>query len=259
MINLLIWLIFTICTGVRSRNVTIVILFLIYNICMYKIWWTKQDLLNRYKNFVDLIIVLSIPSDFFYVLLQLQNKNSKIVQLDKKFQEILEIWNATIAEIWPGMNLKKKFFWAKKKALWFGFCDVECLALYPIKWWILLLLWKKKKESVKCALFQLFFQILKRILKKNMVDVNFSFSYYSKFWFELLKLFDEYKICIDCFLYQEYTFAGRDLTTGETWRVPLSESIRYSKKPKIAKLKADKLPVPAEFAINFSIPDIWFF
>ena len=40
-----------------------------------------------------------------------------------------------------------------------------------------------------------------------------------------LCIYDEEKSCIDCFLHQEYTFCGRDWTTGETWHVPLSESV----------------------------------
>ena len=100
------------------------------------------------------------------------------------------------------------------------------------------------------------FSNFEKDVEKNMFNVIFLFSYYSKVCFELMQLFDEDKSCINCFLHQEYTFGGRDWTTGETWHVPPSESIRYSENIKIAKLKAGKLPIPAEFTIDLSVPDI---
>ena len=83
-------------------------------------------------------------------------------------------------------------------------------------------------------------------------------SYYSKLYHELMELHDQDKSCIDCFLHQEYTFGGKDWTTGETWRVSLSESIRYSENIKIPNLKEQKLPIPAEFnhTIDLSSPKI---
>lgn len=78
-----------------------------------------------------------------------------------------------------------------------------------------------------------------------MFDVDILNSCYGKFSHELMELFDENKSCIDCLLYHEYTFSGRNWNTGETWSVPLSESIRYNERIKINQLKEKILPVPA--------------
>ena len=57
------------------------------------------------------------------------------------------------------------------------------------------------------------------------------------------------KVPSSAFFIKNINSEGRDWTSGETWGVSLSlsESIRYNKKLKFSKLKADKLPIPADF------------
>ena len=67
----------------------------------------------------------------------------------------------------------------------------------------------------------------------KIFDYKFLLFYYTKLTKELLKLIDhDKKDCIDCFL-NEYVFGGRDYTTGTSWSVPLSESIRHTEKIQI--------------------------
>ena len=81
-----------------------------------------------------------------------------------------------------------------------------------------------------------------------MFNLGFLKFYHSRLCHELRQLFDEDQSAIECFFHQEYQFRGGE--TGHLGKpgVPLSlsESIRYNKKLKFAKLKADKLPIPAD-------------
>ena len=45
----------------------------------------------------------------------------------------------------------------------------------------------------------------------------------------------------------EYVFGGRDYTTATFWSIPLSESIRYTEKIQIDRLKREKLPLPPDY------------
>ena len=91
-----------------------------------------------------------------------------------------------------------------------------------------------------------FFFILKMILIKNMFNIDFLKFYYHKLCYEPGQLFDEGQSTIKCFFHQEYEFRGGGGLDIWGNLESLSESTRYSKKLKIAKLKAEKLPIPAE-------------
>ena len=78
---------------------------------------------------------------------------------------------------------------------------------------------KIKYKCRMCAIPMIFWDFEKDI-DKNMFDLSFLDSYYSKLCFEIMLLYDEEKSCIDFFLHLEYIFGGRDWTTGETWCVP---------------------------------------
>ena len=106
---------------------------------------------------------------------------------------------------------------------------------------------KKKQGKCKMCARPLIFSNFEKDIDRNMFGVVFLESCYSKFCHEPMELYDKDKSSIDCFLHQEYTFGGRDWTSGETWCVLLSESIRYSESLKISKLKEQKLPIPAKF------------
>lgn len=116
---------------------------------------------------------------------------------------------------------------------------------------------EKKVGKFKICAIPIIFSNFEKDIDRKMFHVNFLSSCYFKLCCELMQWFDEGKSCIDCFLHHKYTFGGRNWNTEQTWGVPLLESIWYSKSIKIAKLKADKLPVPAEFTIDLSVPDIW--
>ena len=81
-----------------------------------------------------------------------------------------------------------------------------------------------------------------------MFNVNFLNNYYAKSCHELPELFNQKKKKdVIEFFQGEYVFSGRHWYTGEYWRVPLPESIRYNERLKVAHLKREKLPIPAEF------------
>ena len=90
------------------------------------------------------------------------------------------------------------------------------------------------------------FNDFEKDVERKLFDVNFLFSYYTKLCHELLELFDQKKDCIECFQL-EYKFGGRDWYSGEYWSVTLSENIRYNEWLQVARLKRQKLPIPAEF------------
>ena len=52
-------------------------------------------------------------------------------------------------------------------------------------------------------------------------------KYYKKLKKELIKCFNDLPSSTECFLKNKFVFGGRDWHSGEYWRVPLSESIRY--------------------------------
>ena len=81
-----------------------------------------------------------------------------------------------------------------------------------------------------------------------MFNIDFLKFYHHKPCHELGQLIDEDQSAIEYFFHQEYEFRGRDWNLAKPGvSLSLSESIRYSKKLEIAKLKAEKLPIPAEF------------
>ena len=82
-------------------------------------------------------------------------------------------------------------------------------------------------------------------IDNNMFDFNFLSSCYGKFFFQLNQIFDERKGTICCFLHEE--FQGRDPISGKSWSVPLRDCIKYSEQVNIAQMKAENLPIPAEF------------
>ena len=95
-----------------------------------------------------------------------------------------------------------------------------------------------------CAIPMTFCNFQKDI-DNNMFDFNFLSSYYGKFFFQLNQIFDERKGAIRCFLHEE--FQGRDTISGKSWSVPLRDCIKYSEQVNIAQMKAENLPIPAEF------------
>ena len=113
---------------------------------------------------------------------------------------------------------------------------------------------KKKLKCQLCVIPTIFLEFEKNI-EKNMFDIDFLYSYYSKLCFQLNQLFDEDKTAAECFLHGEYKFRGRNWTSGETWSVSLSDSIHYDEKIKLGQLRAKNLPIPAEFdgTIDFTI------
>ena len=62
-------------------------------------------------------------------------------------------------------------------------------------------------------------------VERNLFDYNCLFWYYTTLCRELLQLFDEKKVCIEC-MHGEYVFSGKDWYTEEYWQVPLSKSIQ---------------------------------
>ena len=94
------------------------------------------------------------------------------------------------------------------------------------------------------------FRDFQKDIDNNMFDFNFLSSYYGKFFFQFNQIFDERKGAICCFLHEE--FQGRDTISGKSWSVPLRDCIKYSEQVNIAQMKAENLPIPAEF-------DNWFF
>ena len=102
----------------------------------------------------------------------------------------------------------------------------------------------KKLKFQLCVIPTIFFEFEKDI-EKNIFDLNFLYSYHSKLCFQLNQLFDEDKTATECFLHSEYEFRGRDWTSGETWSVSLSDSIRYDEKIELCQLREKKFPVPA--------------
>ena len=96
----------------------------------------------------------------------------------------------------------------------------------------------------------LIFSNFEKDIDRNMFGVVFLESCYSKLCHEPMELYDKDKSSIDCFLHQEYTFGGRDWTSGETWCVLLSESIRYSESLKFQSSKSKSYP----FLLNLPTP-----
>ena len=131
---------------------------------------------------------------------------------------------------------------------------------YEIVYFILIMVHHIKKSSFwychcehlenggKCKMCSIpvIFNNFEKDVERKLFDVNFLFSYYTKLCHELLELFDQKKDCIECFQL-EYKFGGRDWYSGEYWSVTLSENIRYNEWLQVARLKRQKLPIPAEF------------
>ena len=107
-----------------------------------------------------------------------------------------------------------------------------------------------------CKIPEIFTNFINNI-DNNIFEYEFRYFYYTKLTKELLKLIDYnikiayirliiYKDCIDYFL-NGYVFRGRDYSTATSWSVSLSESIRYTEKVQIDRLKREKLPLPPDY------------
>ena len=87
-----------------------------------------------------------------------------------------------------------------------------------------------------------FLRFRKGYWTKKIFDHNFVKWYHCKLCYELIQLFQEKKECVECFQ-GEFEFHGRDWHTGKTWSVTLSDSIHYTEKLQLDKLKHKKLPL----------------
>ena len=98
---------------------------------------------------------------------------------------------------------------------------------------------KKKKEKQICLMCKIpiIFSDFEHDLDKNISDVAFLNGYHAKLYFHLNKLFNAKKDCIFCFLRQECEHKGRDWYSRGTWKVPVSDSIWYSKKMKMNQME----------------------
>ena len=100
--------------------------------------------LTDWKNDVDKIqkFCRFNYGDFFFMrtfVHFLADIERKRIDLDKKFKEILKIWNATHAKKWAWNNLTKKY--ASLKILLIFFFFNEYTFTNYLKWVVLLLLW----------------------------------------------------------------------------------------------------------------------
>lgn len=105
------------------------------------------------------------------------------------------------------------------------------------------------EDEKKCqtCVIPMVFSNFEKDIDSNLFDVNFLHDYYSKLDIHLNQMFDEKKGVVCCFLHQEFEHKGRDWTTGRTWSVSFTDSIRWSKKIKIDQMKAKGLPIPPQF------------
>ena len=67
-----------------------------------------------------------------------------------------------------------------------------------------------------------------RDIDKNRFNLPVLIRYYDQLFKELVQLFEEWPEAVEFFHGVEYVYSGRDWYSGEYWRVPLSESIRYA-------------------------------
>ena len=67
-----------------------------------------------------------------------------------------------------------------------------------------------------------------RDIDKNRFNMPVLIRYYDQLFKELVQLFEEWPEAVEFFNGVEYVYSGRDWYSGEYWRVPLSESIRYA-------------------------------
>ena len=104
----------------------------------------------------------------------------------------------------------------------------------------------KSDSKWKICIIPLICTNVEEDIRKNIFNLNFLNNYYSKLCHELLEMFDQNEEAIDC-IQGEYTYSGRDWCTSETWRFTLPEGIHYDEQFKLARLKREKLPIPAEF------------
>ena len=100
-------------------------------------------------------------------------------------------------------------------------------------------------KCIICSI-PIIFNDFEKDVERNLFDVNFLFNYYTKLCHKLLELFNKRKDCIECFQ-GEYEFGGRDWYTGEHCSVTLSQSIWYNEQLRGARLRRQKLSIPAEF------------
>ena len=118
----------------------------------------------------------------------------------------------------------------------------------------------KMKKNVNNAQFPQFFFDFENDIDKYMFNISFFKFYHSRLCHELSQLFDEDQSTIECFSSPRIWILGEKLDIwGNLECLSLSESIRYREKPKIAKLKAEKLPIPAEFLPVPDEPNFEFF
>ena len=67
-------------------------------------------------------------------------------------------------------------------------------------------------------------------LHNHILDYDFLKKCHEKLYPLLLQIFRQKKVCICCFLHQEYENKGRNWWDGTTWSVSVSESVRYNEK-----------------------------
>ena len=101
-------------------------------------------------------------------------------------------------------------------------------------------------EKCRMRIIAMIFCYFENEVERNLFDCNCLFWYYTTLCRELLQLFDEKKVCIEC-MHGEYVFSGKDWYTEEYWQVPLSKSIQYNEKLQISNLRKQNLPIPVGF------------
>ena len=109
---------------------------------------------------------------------------------------------------------------------------------------------ENEKKIKLCTIPTIFFDFESDI-DKNMFNISFLNFYHSRLCHELSQLMMKTKVPSSAFFTKNMNSGGETRHLGKP-EVSVSETIRYSEKLKIAKLKAEKLPIPAEFLL---VPD----